>query len=288
MQTKVCTPKGITLISILLGLGAALTWGAADFGGGFASKRMNSYSVVIGSHIISMATFIVLAILLNEPIPPMRDWLIGTAAGLAGGTGLMLLYRALAEGKMSVAAPVSAVVAAAIPVFVASLTQGLPAILTFLGFALASTAVWLLSSGEATTQIRIKDLGLPLTAGVAFGLFFVLLHQASGGAIVWPIIATRIGSIGGLLAYTSLTRKSWIPPRGQWSLLTFVGIIDATGTACYALSAQLGRLDTAAVISSLYPGATVLLAWVFLKEKISRIQAIGVILALGEIILLTL
>ena len=122
------------MISILLGLGAALTWGAADFGGGFASKRMNSYGVVIGSHIISMAAFIVLAILLNEPIPPIRDWLIGGAAGLAGGFGLMLLYRALAEGKMSIAAPVSAVVAAAISVFVASLTQGLPGNLILLGF----------------------------------------------------------------------------------------------------------------------------------------------------------
>ncbi len=245
------------MTSILLGLGAALTWGAADFGGGFASKRTNSYGVVIGSHIISMATFIVLAMLLNEPIPPIRDWLIGTAAGLAGGFGLMLLYRALAEGKMSIAAPVSAVVAAAIPVFVASLTQGVPALLTFLGFALALTAVWLLSSGEVTTKIGIKDLRLPLTAGVAFGLFFVLLHQASGEAIVWPVIATRIGSIGGLLAYTSLTRKSWLPSRQQWLLLAFIGIIDATGTTCYALSARTGRLDVAAVISSLYPGATV-------------------------------
>ncbi len=276
------------MISILLGLGAALTWGAADFGGGFASKRMNSYGVVIGSHIISMAAFIVLAILLNEPIPPIRDWLIGGAAGLAGGFGLMLLYRALAEGKMSLAAPVSAVVAAAISVFVASLTQGLPGNLVLLGFALALTAVWLLSSGETLTQIQINELGLPLTAGVAFGLFFVLLHQASGSAIVWPIVATRIGSISGLLIYTGLTRRSWLPSRDHWALLAFIGIIDATGTACYALSAQLGRLDTAAVISSLYPGATVLLAWVFLKEHISRTQAIGILLALGAIVMLTI
>jgi len=276
------------LISILFGLGAALTWGAADFGGGFASKRINSYGVVIGSHIISLSAFLVLAISLNEPVPPLRDWLFGAAAGLAGGIGLMLLYRALAEGKMSIAAPVSAMVAATIPVVFASITQGLPANLTLLGFALALTAVWLLSSGEAITQIRIKELGLPLTAGIVFGLFFILLHQASGRAIVWPIVATRIGSITGLLAYTSLTRKSWLPPRQQWSLLAFIGIIDAAGTAFYALSARLGRLDTAAVIGSLYPGATVLLAWVFLKERISRIQATGIVLALGAIVMLTI
>ena len=276
------------MFPVLLGLSAAIAWGAADFGGGFASKRTNSYGVVIGSHIISLGAFVILALLLNEPIPPFRDWLFGAVAGLAGWIGLMLLYRALAEGKMSLAAPVSALVAATMPVVFASITQGLPEYLTFLGFALALAAVWLLSSGEALTQIRVKELGLPLSAGVTFGLFFILLHQASGQSIVWPVIATRIGSITGLLVYTSLTRRSWLPSRQHWLLLAFIGIIDATGTACYALSARTGQLDVAVVLSSLYPGATVLLAWVFLKEKISHIQAIGVILALGAIILLTL
>ena len=273
---------------ILLGLLSALTWGAADFGGGLASKRTNSYGVVIGSHTISLSVFLLLALLLKEPVPPLRDWLFGATAGLAGGIGLMLLYRALAEGKMSIVAPVSALVAAAIPVVVTGLNQGLPKDLTLLGFALALSAVWLLSSGEAITQIRIKELGLPLTAGIVFGLFFILLHQASRMAILWPVVATRIGSIAGLLAYTSLNRLSWIPSRRRWSLLTFIGIIDATGTACYALSARLGRMDIAAVLGSLYPGATVLLAWVFLKERISRLQSLGILLALGAIVLLTI
>lgn len=273
---------------ILLGLLSALTWGAADFGGGLASKRTNSYGVVIGSHTISLSAFLLLALLLKEPVPPLRDWLFGTAAGLAGGIGLMLLYRALAEGKMSIVAPVSALVAAAIPVIVTGLNQGLPKDLTLLGFLLALSAVWLLSSGDAITQIRIKELGLPLTAGIVFGLFFILLHHASRMAILWPVVATRIGSIAGLLAYTSLNHLSWIPTRRRWSLLAFIGIIDATGTACYALSARLGRMDIAAVLGSLYPGATVLLAWVFLKERISRIQSLGILLALGAIVLLTI
>lgn len=276
------------MIPILLGLGAALNWGAADFGGGIAAKRTNSYGVVIGSHLISLGAFLGLALLMNEPLPPPRDWLIGAAAGLGGGTGLMLLYRALAEGKMSIAAPISAVVAAAIPIVVASFTQGLPDDLILLGFVLALTAVWLLSSAEALTQIRVKELGLPLSAGVAFGLFFILLHQASGQSIIWSVIATRVGSIAGLLVYTILARRSWLPPRQHWPLLAFIGLIDAVGTTCYALSARTGRLDVAVVLSSLYPGATVLLAWVFLKEKITRVQAAGVLLALGAIILLTL
>jgi uncharacterized membrane protein len=226
--------------------------------------------------------------LFHEPLPPVRDWLFGAAAGLAGGIGLMLLYRALAEGKMSIVAPVSALVAASIPVLVAGITQGLPKPLTLVGFALALSAVWLLSSGEAAARIRLKDLGLPLSAGLTFGLFFVLLHQASRTAILWPIVAARIGSITGLLTYIRLKHRRWIPARGLWSWLAFIGLIDAAGTACYALSARLGRLDVAAVLGSLYPGATVLLAWVFLKENLSRIQTIGIVLALGAILLLTL
>jgi drug/metabolite transporter (DMT)-like permease len=275
------------LLSILFALGAALTWGTADFGGGLASKRANSYGVVIGSHLISLSAFLVLALAVREPVPPVRDWSFGAVAGLAGGIGLMLLYRALAEGKMSIAAPVSAVVAAAIPVVFAGLTQGLPEILTLLGFALALAAVWLLSSGEKIIQIQTRELGLPLTAGVVFGLFFILLHQASESVILWPIVATRIGSITGLLAYASLKRKSWIPSRGLWGLLAFIGIVDAAGTGFYALSARLGRMDVAAVVGSLYPGATVLLAWAFLKERISRLQTIGILLALSAIVMLT-
>lgn len=273
--------------AILLGLLSALTWGAADFGGGLASKRASSFGVVLASHLISLAAYLLLALLLHEAVPPLRSWLFAAAAGLAGGVGLMLLYRALADGKMSIAAPLSALVAAAIPVLVAALNQGLPKALTLLGFVLALSAVWLLSSGEATGSTRLKDLGLPLYAGVAFGLFFVLLHQASDTATLWPIVAARIGSVSGLLAYARLRRQSWLPPRALWAWLALIGLVDSAGTVSYLVSARLGRLDVAAVLGSLYPGATVLLAWVFLKEHITRLQAVGILLALAAIALLT-
>jgi len=276
------------LISILLGLGAAITWGAADFAGGIATRRTESYGVVIGSHIISLTAFLFLALLLNEPVPPLRDWLLGGAAGLGGGIGLMLLYRALAGGKMSIAASVSAVVAATIPVIADGITQGLPATLTLIGFATALLAVWLVSSGDGYTKFSIRNLMLPLSAGVVFGMFFILLHEASRTTVAWPVVATRVGSISGLLLFAGLTNRRWVPTRQHWPLLAFIGIVDAGGTALYALSARLGRMDVAAVLGSLYPGATVLLAWVFLKEKISRIQALGILLALCAIILLTL
>ena len=276
------------MISILLGLGAALTWGAADFGGGIAAKRTNAYGVVIGSHFGSLIVMIVVALITGETVPPLQSWLLGAASGMASGTGLMLLYRALAEGKMSIAAPVSAVVAAAIPVIVGSFTQGIPTMLTLLGFSLALASVWLLASEDGIVHASLRELALPVWAGILFGLFFILMAQAGRQATYWPVVGARIGSVSSLLTFVTLTRKDWQPARQHWGLLVLIGVIDVAGTVCYAIATQIGRLDVTAVLGSLYPGATVLLAWVFLREKVSRIQLLGVLLALGAIILLTL
>ena len=135
-------------IAILFGLLSALTWGAGDFNGGLAVKRSNPYGVIAVAHTVSLFLLLITVFIVGEPIPSLHDWLWGGASGLAGGIGLLLLYRALAEGRMSVAAPVSAVVAAALPVLVGLLQDGLPAIWVLGGFVLALVAVWLVSGGE--------------------------------------------------------------------------------------------------------------------------------------------
>jgi uncharacterized membrane protein len=275
-------------LPILLGLLSALTWGTANFGGGIAAKQTNSYGVVIVSHLGSLLLLGIFAVIMREPLPVGRELFFGVAAGMASGTGLMLLYRALAEGKMSIGAPVSAIVAASIPVIVGSIVQGTPAFLTFIGFALALGAVWMLANEGGSTRIKLRDLSLPFWAGITFGLFFILMGLASQHAVYWPVAAARSGSVAGLLTYTALSRKDWKPDRKHWPLLILIGVVDISGTVFYALATQIGRLDVTAVLGSLYPGATVLLAWVFLKEKISRVQAFGIVLALGAIILLTL
>ena len=106
------------MLPIIFGLLSALTWGAGDFNGGLAAKRSNPYGVVAVAHIISLGLLLLLIPIIGEPIPPLQDWLWSAAAGLTGAIGLLLLYRALAEGSMSVAAPVSALLAATLPVFV--------------------------------------------------------------------------------------------------------------------------------------------------------------------------
>jgi len=274
-------------IAILFGLLSALTWGAGDFNGGLAVKRSNPYGVIAIAHTISLLLLLITVFIVGEPIPPLHDWLWGGASGLAGGIGLMLLYRALAEGRMSVAAPVSAVVAATLPILVGLLQDGLPALWVLTGFALALLAVWLISGGEGLA-IHFDDLRMPVVAGIAFGAFFIFIERASQTALLWPLIAVRIVSISIMLGYALLTRQDWIPKRESMIPIILSSLLDTFGNAFYALSARTGRLDVAAVLGALYPGTTVVLAWVFLKERISRVQAIGILLALGAIVLLTI
>lgn len=274
-------------IAILFGLLSALTWGAGDFNGGLAAKRSNPYGVVAVAHIISLGLLLLFIPVIGEPVPPWQDWLWGGAAGLTGAIGLLLLYRSLAEGRMSVAAPVSALLAATLPVVIGIFLDGNPGAWVMFGFILALGAVWLISGGEGL-NIRFNELRQPLIAGIAFGTFFICLERASQTSLLWSLIAVRIVSISSLLGFAILTRQNWIPKRESLVPIILSSILDTVGNAAYALSARTGRLDVAAVLSSLYPGPTVLLAWVFLKEEISRIQTIGILLALGAIILLTL
>jgi drug/metabolite transporter (DMT)-like permease len=279
------------LLSILYGLTSALTWGAADFTGGIASKRTNVYGVVIGAESFGMVLFIALALVFRESVPPWQTWMWGSASGLSGGFGLLLLYRAFSNGRMSVAAPVSAVIAAIIPVVVGAFLDGLPAMWTFAGILLALGAVWLIAHGEGASEnaaIRLNEITLPLIAGVVFGMYFVFMHQASREAIFWPIVASRLASSAGILGYALISRKSWRPDRKNLPLIALSGILDASGNAFYVLGGQIGRLDVSAVLGSLYPGSTVLLAGLFLHERLNRLQMTGILAALAAIVLMTL
>jgi drug/metabolite transporter (DMT)-like permease len=270
---------------IFFGLAAALTWGAGDFSGGIASKRTKALSVVIIAHAFSMVLLLAAAFLLREPFPPLAAWLWGGLAGLGGAIGLVLLYSALASGRMSVAAPVSALVAAAIPVAFAALTKGLPSLWVIAGFVLALAAIWLVSGGSRDFQLA--ELRLPLLAGLAFGFFFTTLHLASGESVIYPLVAVRIVSISSLLLFSLVTRQPVAPTRASLFPILMSGLLDTLGNGLYALAAQLGRVDIAAVLGSLYPGATVLLAWILLKEHINRQQVVAIAAALAAIVLIT-
>ena len=277
------------MLSIFYGIASAATWGAGDFLGGLASKRTSPYRVLFLGQLAGLIPFFFLALLTNEIIPPAVDVLWSALASLLGLAGLVFLYRALAGGQMTIAAPVSALFSALIPVVFAIFTVGLPSITTLIGFILAFLAVWLISQADGMNlRFSLSDLRLPLTSGLFFGLYFIVLHRATLHTFYWPLAISRLVGVLALGLVAFLSRQPALPPRSLWGIVILSGILDIAGNGFYALAARTGRLDVAAVLGALYPASTVLLAWLILKEKISRIQTIGILCAFAAIVLFTL
>lgn len=280
------------LLAVAYGLASAAVWGAGDFSGGFASKRGNVYTVVILSQVVGLFCLLLLALFLEGALPPARELLFGALAGVAGVVGLLGLYAGLARGRMGVVAPVTAVISAIIPVIVGIVIEGLPPVLVLLGFGLAVTAVWLLSGGGKANGIRGEELRLAFVAGLGFSLFFVFIDQISVGIVFWPLATARLASVSLLLFF--ILNRYWVNARWErpsgtiLPIIALSGILDSGGNYFFALATQSGRLDIAAVLASLYPASTVLLARLILKEKLGSRQWLGVMVALVALLLIAL
>jgi len=275
---------------IFYGILSALSWGAGDFAGGLATRKIGAYRAVFYSELLGLLVLFLVVGFLHEEVPPVLPLVIAGLAGMIGSLGLMVLYHSMACGQMSIAAPVSALFAAALPVFVSSFTQGLPTFLQFIGFGLALAAIWLISQGNSSHRLRMErlaDLRLPLLAGLGFGSYFILMHHATEGisSTFLPMIASRSTGAVMMFVFVLARREVFVVPRGTWGMLWGNAIFDVGGNFFYLLALQVGRLDISAILSSLYPGATVILAWVFLKERISRTQWIGIFIAMTAIAL---
>jgi drug/metabolite transporter (DMT)-like permease len=279
------------LTSILYGFLSALSWGAGDFAGGIVSRRAGVYRAAFYGEAAGLVLLLVAILVIQEPVPgwPALGW--SAVAGAIGSMGLLMLFRSLAEGQMSIAAPVSALMAAVLPVLASALTEGLPGSMKYVGFALALAAIWLISQGEGHQKklhLHLADLRLPLISGVCFGVYFILMHQGSHAATVWPMLAARGAGMVVLFFFAAAQRQLSWPVRRTAPLVFLNAVGDIGGNTFYILAGQAGRLDVAAVLGSLYPGTTVLLAGVLLHEHLSRLQWAGILAALGAIVLMTI
>ena len=277
--------------SILFGLSSALSWGAADFTGGLVTRKTGALWAVLLGETVGLLLLVPAAVAAGEPVPGITSWVQAALAGALGTLGLLLLYHALATGTMSIAGPVSALMTAVIPVVFGSFSEGFPGPLTFLGFGFALTAVWLVSQskdGVKNFLPQLSNLRLPLLAGVGFGCYFVLIHSAAINSTWWPMVASRAAGWTVIATFILSRRASLSGTRRIWPLIVINGLLDVGGNGFYILSGHSGRLDISAVISSLYPGATVLLAWLVLKERLSRTQWLGIAAALAGIALLAI
>ena len=228
---------------------------------------------------------------MREPLPGIESILLSLGAGALGSLALVLLYQAMTRGQMSIAAPVSALLSAALPVVIGAFIEGFPSLIQIFGIGFALAAVWFISQsdGDARPHIeRIADLRLPLLAGLGFGLYFVMIHQATEEATLWPLIAARVGGVIAMFLIFVIRRENFRIDHKALPFITANAVLDVGGNLFYILAGQIGRMDIAAVISALYPGTTVFLAWLFLKERISRVQAVGIVSALAAIAMMTL
>lgn len=271
-------PASAQLVSIFYALGAFLSWGISDFVGGYTARRFNSFYLAALGHLSGTALMAFLALANHEALPSLLHLRWAFAAGACGGVSLALFYRALSQGNMGLAAPVSAVLGAALPVGYGMFTEGLPKALPIAGFILALVGIWLVSRPEDGR--RPEGLALAMIAGFGFALFFIFIKQAGTGAALWIAASSRGASLVATGAITLVGRKfSPSYPLG-YGLALLAGCIDVTGTFLFVRASQTGRLDTAVILSSLYPALTVLLARFFLGEHFTRWKTVGMVATL--------
>ncbi len=251
--------------TVIFGLAAALCWGSGDFSGGLASRRAYAGSVVLTDYAVGLVLLVTLALIGKEPVPDLA---------------------ALSRAKMGIAAPFSALLAVALPVLFSAFTAGLPTLLQLGGFVLAGLSIGLISRPQRAKG-SLQGIGLALLAGCGFGWFFILISRVNPASTFWPLVVARFTSICVLLVLMRLQRKPLLPGMAVAPLVVLAGVLDAIGSALFVLAAHSGRLDIAAIVSSLYPAATVGLAALMLRERVIRIQAIGILLLLLAIPLIS-
>jgi drug/metabolite transporter (DMT)-like permease len=240
-------------------------------------------AIVHGSGLVVATIF---ALATRAPFPGFISVLWSLLAGALGGVALVFFYRALSRGNMGLIAPVSAVLSAAIPTIVTAFVAGFPGTRQVLGFVLAGVGVWLISrteGGNGQPGKRPEGLGVAALAGVGFAGFYLCVHQAGDASAWWIAAWSRSASLlitGTIVLFGGFLRAV---PRPVLAMALVAGVLDVTGSAVFIRASQIGRLDEAVVLSSLYPAVTVLLARIFLHEHFSRARTIGMVAALAAV-----
>jgi uncharacterized membrane protein len=273
-------------VVILLSLSSAVAYGLSDFVGGVLTRRASAWAVAA----TSQATAAVLTVgfaTTNVGDSHAGPLLWGVLAGVGSGAGNVFIYRGLAGGRMAVVAPLSAIAAAALPVLVGLVTGERPGILPVIGVLIAMPAIWLVSGGRSgLPDANRADVLNGLVAGVGFGVQFSALGQIPQQAGLTPLAVSQGVSVVAIVVGAVALSAPWVP-RDRFSRFgTVAGLLAGTATVCFQLAVQYGLLTIAAVLASLYPAVTVLLAAIVLRERIHRAQGVGLTLAATAVALI--
>jgi drug/metabolite transporter (DMT)-like permease len=287
----------------LLALAAAVLWGGGDFSGGMGVKHAGgsmgaALRVIVLSHCASFSVLLLVAWSRGDAFPHGAALVWGLVAGATAGISLACFYIALSRGAMGASAALSGLLAAAIPAVFSAEAEGSPGMLRLVGFVVAGAAIWLIAAGE-NAEAKPADRGtfwLAVIGGVGFGIYFTALKLAAAKTgVIWPLATCRMGSLtvcslmlvgmsfggkaGGVQA--RVTR-----PVVLWALAT--ALLDTSGNLLYIEATRAGRLDVAAVLASLYPASTILLAAWTLNERPTRRQGLGMAVAAAAVVMITI
>ncbi len=275
-------------MAALLALTSSLSWGVADFLGGLAARRAGTTQVLAVSYPAGALIITFLAIFV---IPgKLSTDLIGISilAGVVGTIAITLLYAALVRGQMGVVSPITAVMSGAVPVFVGLLRGEQPSVFAFAGMGLAVFAVVLVSRESAHHHGRtpLTAIGLAIASGFAIGTYLTIIGLAPVDSGVWVATMGRWVSTVIMISFVLVVVRSFDKTTFPWKLAIITGILDSTANGLFQMASQRGLLSIVAVLGSLYPAATVVLARVVIKERMNRVQSVGVLLALSAAVLL--
>jgi len=278
------------VVAVALGFGTALCWGLADFLGGIRTRRLTLAAVLLVSQLTGLAAIAVVVAVGSLETPSLGDVAPAVAAGVCQLAGIAALYRALAIGTMSVISPISASGAAALPVIVGLATGERPGGLQFAGMAAALTGVALASRSTAemgSLGSPRQALALSAVAALGFGGFYVGMDAAvSDAEPFWALLAARASAGAALITVLLILRPQIGAGPPDLPSLALIGLLDVGANACFTLSTETGLLSVVAVLASLYPVATVVLARALLGERLARVQATGVVVALAGVALI--
>ena len=297
--------------NVMLGLLAAVFWGGGDFSGGMSSKHSGgtiraALRVILLSHLVSFSVLATIAIVRGDSFPHGAPLAWGLLTGVLGGLSVACFYMALARGEMGIAAAVSGLLAAALPALVSMYTEGSPGALHLAGFLIVGISIWLIAAApsgvlEHGERPSASTLIMSVIAGAGFGLYFIALKHAGVAGVAWPLATARMGSIttcillllgmkltGGSKQTDPVSTSALGMNRATVLWALSAALLDSCGNLFFLSATQAGRLDVAAVLASLYPATTILLAAWILKERFSRRQGIGMAIAALAVVLITL
>lgn len=274
-------------MSVLLALLSSLMWGTADFYGGLLSKRIKVYAVVGGTQAFGLLAVTVVAFAAGSFSDP-SGWLMWSAlAGVAGSLGLLCFYAALATGTMGVVSPIAAL-GAIVPVVTGFARGELPSTLAIVGICVALAGAVLASGPELNQAVGVRPVVLAAIAGGFFGAALTFIALGAESSSVMTLWGMRVTSVSGFLLAAVVFRSLGGVRTSDAPALLAIGVADAAANLLFALSTQIGLISITSVVGSLYPVATVVLAYVVLHERLQRIQIVGVIAALAGVALVSL